>query len=134
MFLLEMIVSIALATTIALLLTFMRPRDGAPRFALFFFFLLTTFPLIWMAGLWMIPVGPPFGGVPWLGYILVSLFLLLFVLVVLPPSRPSRDGDDIVPADAGREARQGTAIFFGLFFWLLMIATAVALIARYAAL
>lgn len=133
MFLLEMIVSIVLATTIALLLTFMRPRDGAPRLALFFFFLLTTFPLIWMAGLWMIPVGPPFGGVPWLGYILVSLFLLLFVLVVLPPSRAPRHGDEIVPADAEREAREGTAIFFGLFFWLLMIATAVALLVRYAA-
>jgi hypothetical protein len=134
MFLLEMIVSSVLATAIALLLTFLRPRDGAPRFVLFLFFLVTTFPLIWMAGLWMIPVGPPFGGVPWLGYILVSLFLLLFVLVVVPPSRPPRHRDDVVPADAEREAREGTAIFFGLFFWLLMVATAVALMVRYAAL
>jgi hypothetical protein len=131
MFLLDMLVALVLAVIITSVLVALRPRDGMSAGLLFAFFFLISFPMIWAAGTWMVPVGPPFAGVSWLGYLVAGLFLLALILAILPPSRRSEHGDAIMPAGAKREALEGTAIFFGLFFWILLLAAAVALIVRY---
>lgn len=126
----EMLCALLLAVLVTSVLVAVRPRDGAPPAALFIFFFIMVFPLIWAGGAWLTPVGPVFGGVAWLGFALVSLFLLLLILAAVP-AQARRRREDIVPEHATEETLAGTALFFGLFFWLLLVAAAVALVARY---
>jgi hypothetical protein len=100
----------------------------------FIFFFLLLFPLIWAAGVWLTPVGPPLWGVPWLGFLLASLFLLVLLLAAAVPSGPPRRTGDVTPENAREEALKGTVVFFGLFFWVLVIGAAAAVITRYATL
>lgn len=133
MFLLEMTLALSLALLVTSLLVALRPRDGAPPAVLFVFFFIMVFPLIWAGGTWLTPIGPAFGGVAWLGFVLVSLFLLLLILAAVPAQSSRALGDhEVMPANARKETIAGTALFFGLFFWLLLIAAATALVAHYA--
>lgn len=131
MFITELVLALLLAALVAAVLATTRRSEDAGLAAVFVFFFLLLFPLIWAAGVWMTPVGPLAWGVPWLGYLLISLFLLVLLLAAAAPSGPTRRVGDVTPEDAGEEALKGTVVFFGLFFWVLVIAAAVAVIARY---
>src|SRR6056297_674910 len=132
MFFAELLLALVLAALVAAVLASTRRSEDAGLAAVFVFFFLLLFPLIWAAGVWLTPVGPPLWGVPWLGFLLVSLFLLVLLLAAAVPSGPPRRAGGVTPENAGDEALRGTVVFFGLFFWVLVIGAAVAVITRYA--
>ena len=130
----EMLLALVFAALVAALLAATRRSEDTGITPFFIFFFLLLFPLIWAAGVWMTPIGPPVRGVPWLGFLLVSLFLLVLLLAAAAPSGSPRRAGDVTPENAGEEALKGTVVFFGLFFWVLVIGAAAAVITRYATL
>lgn len=131
MFIYEMLLAILLALVVfAVLAPSRRYRSdtGAP---ILLFFLPLLFLLIWASGSWLTPVGPPVAGVYWLSFLIPALFLLLLLFALSTPSAPPRREGEVAPANAEEEAAAGTAIAFGIFFWLLLVGAIVALILRY---
>ncbi|MBD3337300.1 MAG: hypothetical protein GF355_17445 [Candidatus Eisenbacteria bacterium] len=101
-----------------------RTGAGAALVFLFLILLLAT----WAGGAWMGPFGPPLWGGYWLPPLLVGVVILL-IIAALVPVRPPRTR---VAADEPSGEVEGPALFFGLFFWLLLLALAVAVVAAYA--
>src|ERR1043165_6835318 len=80
-------------------------RGPGPVNGLFYFFLLILF-ISWAVGTWIHPVGPLFYNVPWLGFFVAALVVMVFI-AVLVPARITKDGDE----DREDEA---AAITFGM--------------------
>ncbi len=126
-------VSIALSVVFALLFSailvygFSR-RTAGPFDGMLFLFLI-IFMFTWGLGSWMAPVGPVFGGVSWLSYLIIAIVVMLLIGALLPPSRPrgSRAADRAVEGD---EAAQAVGITFGFFFWFMLITLFVIAILR----
>lgn len=132
MFFYEMLLAVALALVVFAILApsgRYRGGDGVP---LLLFFVPLLVLLIWAGGAWLTPIGPPVGGVYWLGFLLPAVFLLLLLFALSTPSgAPKREGD-VVPENAEKEALAGTAVAFSLFFWILVVAAIAAVVAAYA--
>ena len=131
MLLLDMLLALLLTLGIVALIAPTRRYAHDDGFIVLTFFVALLFPLIWTGGAWLTPIGPPIAGIAWANYLLVGVFLALLILALAPPSSPPKRGSDIVPENAEQEARAGTVIAFGLFFWLLLIASIVSLVAYY---
>lgn len=125
MFFYDMLIAIVLALIVVAILTPGRRYRGTDGGAALLFFFLILFPLIWLAGAWLTPIGPPIAGVSWLGFVLAALFLLLLLFALAPPPA---SGSERLPESEGAP---GAAVAFGLFFWILLIAAVVALLVRY---
>jgi hypothetical protein len=76
-------------------------------------------------GAWMVPFGPLAFGVPWLGFVLVGVMVLLIIAAV--PAQSRRIG---VGADAPAAAHQRSDAVFGVVFWILIALAAALVIAR----
>ncbi|MFW5845713.1 MAG: hypothetical protein ACOCXJ_05750 [Planctomycetota bacterium] len=131
----DFLVALVLAVVLAALLTpRWRGSSGAGAAAAAFFLILILFPAIWAMGLWMRPVGPAYHGAHVLSYVLGGLFIFLLLLAAAAPSRPrpsDHGGDEVIPAEAEREATRTTVAVFGIFFWLLVVAAMLAIAAAY---
>jgi hypothetical protein len=99
-----------------------RPEPGPS--ALFLFLLL--FPLLWAAGLWLVPAGPRVLGAPVLPA-LVTGFLLVLLVSILADHRPR----DVRAAAGQTSSADVAATLFGVVFWLLMMMAAGAIVAGY---
>lgn len=73
--------------------------------------LLIVFMATWAGQIWINPMGPVTAGISWMALIIVSVFVGLLTLALLP-SPPD-------PNDKNRT--DTTTISVGLFFWLTMI-------------
>lgn len=104
------------------------PAHGDAIGASFLFLFLVLFFAMWAIGGWLPPWGPVVYETPWLGLLLVGIFVSLILLAAVTPARrrPS-------PAEAVEEAREEVvaATAFGIFFWILMIGLLIAVAARY---
>lgn len=118
---LALILSLLFGFLLVTLLGWRHPRRPAGTPSLVFLLLL-MFPLIWAVALWMAPVGPVILGAAVVPALLFGLLITL-VLAVLrePPPAPTREDAE---ADAA-------ATVFGVAFWILMLATAAAIVAGY---
>lgn len=101
--------------------------------ALFFFFIL--FLATWAGGVWLTPVGPAVYGVQWLPFLLVGIIVALLLVAARDPmSGPelprmsSESGSRSRPLEAEATA---AATVFGILFWILALALAGAVAARY---
>ncbi len=98
----------------------------------FLFFFLIFLPLIWAGGLWVAPFGPMMHGVAWMPFVLVGLFVMLLLLVAIPPDR----GQGEVPqtAETGRTPdREEKAVkVFGVTYIILLAGLIVLIIWHYA--
>lgn len=93
------------------------------------FFFLILFLVTWAGGLWLTPIGPVWGGVPWFSYLMVALVIGL-LLATLTPDRRRIPGD--LSAKRKSEARAETVIAVDVLFWLLVLGLLIAIAARYA--
>ncbi|MFO7985832.1 MAG: hypothetical protein R6U38_08190 [Desulfatiglandaceae bacterium] len=123
------IMDFLIALLIALLLTaiFAGALRGH-RFgtALIFFFVVLLLGT-WAGGVWITPLGPRLWGVSWLSFVLVGLFFALVLTAALPPDPGRRP-----PKPASRtEENAAPIVMFGLFFWVLIVASIVAITAHY---
>ncbi|HLP52192.1 MAG TPA: hypothetical protein VK154_14985 [Chitinophagales bacterium] len=121
-----MIVSFIIALVLAFVFTaiisvgFKRQGPG-PFSGMFYFFLLILF-VSWATGSWLYPAGPMVGNVPWLGYLIISLLVTFFIILVLP-------GQNADIKEQGQENAVAAAAF-GFLFWAFIIILAGIAIAK----
>ncbi|MFP4086993.1 MAG: hypothetical protein ACLFUL_09385 [Desulfobacteraceae bacterium] len=119
-----------IALLIALLLTaiFAGILRGHRFGAALIFFFVVLLLATWAGGVWITPLGPEIWGVKWLSFVLVGLFFALVLTVALPPD-PGRRTKTQPVAQTPESA--APVVLFGLFFWVLIGALVVALMAHY---
>jgi len=85
------------------------------------FSLLVLFPLLWLALVWIPPMGPAVMGVFWLAPVAVGL-LVVFPLAAAapPPRRRLRPGQEPKAGDDQLAAAPAVAIFVDVMFWLFL--------------
>ena len=114
-----------LALVFVPLLGWRRPggrSDGA--LATFFVFVFLS---AWLGGLWLTPIGPPVWDTPWLSFLVVGLFGALLLSAAAPP--PPRGAQVATgPEDDPRVADEP---ILNTFFWVLLLASVVLLLAAY---
>ena len=131
MFVFDMLIALVLALVVCSILVpsrRYRTREGG---AAWVFFVPLLFLLIWTAGVWITPVGPQAAGVYWLTFVIPAVILLLLLLALSSPSKPSGRRGEVIPENAEEEAVAGTVIAFSVFFWLLLTFAAIAVLAGY---
>jgi hypothetical protein len=98
----------------------------------FFFFFLVVFLAAWAGGVWIGPVGPPFWGIYWVSFLIVGLFFALILAASMGPGHPrtQRGSAGRVPEPVmGKEESKKAA---DIFFWILIGALFLAILAHYA--
>lgn len=134
MFLAHLLVAFLVALLLSLLLVpLRRPRSAQAKTStavgvLFLFFIL--FLGTWAGGLWITPFGSPWLGVYWMPFVVAGLFVALLVAATDQSSRRSYERKETGP-DHVEHAALATA--FGLLFWILIMALAIAIVAGYSA-
>jgi NADH:ubiquinone oxidoreductase subunit 6 (subunit J) len=134
MFLLHLLIALLVALFCSLLLIpFRRSRSAQAKTStavgvLFLFFIL--FLGTWAGGLWITPFGSPWLGVYWMPFLVAGIFVALLVAATDQSSRRSYGGAE-TRTDHVEHAALATS--FGLLFWILIMALAIAVIAGYSA-
>jgi hypothetical protein len=121
------------ALIFALLFTFIfaagfrRKGPWASMVLVFIIIFLAT----WAGGVWLHPVGVPLWGVHWMAFLFVGLVITLVLAAAVPSAREESTVElvDVREEKAERKAALGA---LGVFFWVLVIALVVAIVARYA--
>lgn len=123
------IAHLLLALAIALILTAIFPiglRGYRGGFIFWFFFLL-LFLAVWAGGIWVTPLA--YDGLPWLGFLLIGLFVALLIVALLPPASPPITPTEMDVKPSTIEV--ATAVAINVFFWLLLFGLLLAIIVRY---
>jgi|SRR5215468_10517283 len=116
----HLVLSLVLSgAAIGILVRGLRFRPSTPVWSLFVIFLLVT----WAGGVWAAPVGPSHLGIYWLPFVLIAILLAVLVVVLAP--RGGRSHGDELAVEREVEAE------LGLFFWVLIGALMVLIVARY---
>lgn len=125
----EIAVSLVLAViVIGGLMAFAGGRSGVNVWPVLVLFFLA----IWAGGLWLTPAGPSMIGVSWMPFLFVAIFIVLFwVAAPPPPKRTSRAGEQTATSIVQEKDTTVTAADLGVLFWVLLVALAIAALARY---
>jgi hypothetical protein len=124
MLLSTIVFSIVFAIGLALLLSYTFKRKGPGPANGLIFATTIIFLFSWVIGGWVAPLGPVHWDVPWLGYLIVALFVTLLLIILLPPretkyqqlKRPATN-DELFRKNAGADP---VGISIGIFFWLMV--------------
>ena len=128
----EILLSIVLALILAAVLVGPGSRRAPGPGAGFIFFLVILFLVTWAGGVWVHPIGPPLGGISWIGFVAVALIFGLLLAVLIPPTPRAARLEKPVPSErVEQEAAEATAAVFGCVFWLAVIVLAMSIISRY---
>lgn len=101
-------------------------RSKGPWKSLFLFFIV-VFLAAWAGGIWLSPLGPTWGGSPWLSILLVALiFALLLAAAAVPPEYGAAAGV-LSPGESKGEKKRSVK----LFFWFLLGILLAAIVIRY---
>jgi len=94
----------------------------------FLIFFVVVFLGAWAGGIWYPARGPAIGGVTWLPFFIVGLVLSLLLVAVIPP--PEETTVELLKeGEKDTEARK--KLVLGIYFWLMVLALAVMIVARY---
>ncbi len=135
MFLAHLLIAFLVALFMSLLLIpFRRPRSAQAKAStavgvLFLFFIL--FLGTWAGGLWITPFGSAWLGVYWMPFVVTGLVVALLLAATDQSSRRSYERKETDPDHVGHAA---LATAFGLLFWILIMALAIAIVAGYSVL
>ncbi len=116
---------IAVAILIALM-GWEQPRGAGVRDTVLFMFTI-FFLVVWAAGVWARPLGPPLWGVYWLPFLFAGVIVFLIMLAVVPPRRPRTRREAVEQA---REETEAVSLF-GCFFWVLLVILLFSIVSRY---
>lgn len=92
-------------------------------------FFLLVFLAAWMGGAWASPLGPILWGGHWVPYAMMGLFIALLLAAASNPD--SQSTVEIKDRKEEQRESQKTAVAFELFFWILIITLAIAIVSRY---
>jgi hypothetical protein len=104
---------------IAVLVAGLRFRPRTPVWGLFLIFFLG----IWAGGVWIVPFGPTHFGVTWLPFLLIAILLAVLVVAMSPRAGGSHRSE--------QEVEREVEVGLGLFFWVLIGALIVSIVAAY---
>jgi len=104
-------------------------RRRGPWASLVLFFMI-IFLATWAGGIWLHPIGRPLWGVHWMAFLFVGLVIAL-LLAAAVPSRQEESSVELVDPKKEKADRKAALGALGVFFWVLIIALIVAIIARY---
>ena len=126
-----LIVALILTLILVPLMGWRRPGYEATwRTAVFVFLLVFLFA--WAGGVWLMPFGPTFYTVYWLPFVVVAVLYALLLLAAAPPRLPGSRSRGVVTNAAAEARREEVAAkAFGLFFWVLAVLLAIALLVHY---
>lgn len=134
MFLTHLLVAFFVALFLSLLLIpLRRPQTTQAKTStavgvLFLFFIL--FLGTWAGGLWITPFGSPWLGVYWMPFLVAGIFIALVVATTDQSSWRSKERKQ---TESDRVEHAALATSFGLLFWILIMALALAIYAGYSA-
>jgi hypothetical protein len=117
---------LALILTGIFAIGFRRHRDKSVVGAFFVLLFLTT----WAAGIWIVPVGNPWGTVPWLSFLVAGILLAFLLAAVIPFARPLRKSESKASIEETEEA-VAAIIAFDIFFWVLIFVLIGVILAYY---
>jgi hypothetical protein len=122
-----LLVDLLVALAVALLLTAIftagtRSRGIWVTWLLFFAMVLLA---AWAGGMWLRPIGPPVRGVYWLPFLVVGLVVALLLAATMPRA-PVLHG-----RAPGPERGPEVEMTFSIFFWVLMVGLAIAILLAY---
>lgn len=83
----------------------------------------------WAGGIWFSPLGPPWGGVYWLPFLIVGLIFALLLAAVVSPFPQDTTVQLLERGEKSPEKRKRMVL--GVYFWLLVFALVVLIITRY---
>lgn len=124
-----MLIELLFALLAALLVTavfavgFRRTGPWTPLWSYF----LVIFMAVWAAALWLRPAGPALWGVYWVPLLFMALVVALVLAAAEPRVPPA---PEIRPA-APEEPVRATGAVLGMFFWFLLAALLLAILAGY---
>lgn len=129
MILLHLLFAVFFAALIgALLVGAFRARTPWTGFAIFF---LVLFLATWAGGIWMTPMGGAVWGVHWFPFLLTAIIVALLLAAATAVEEPPETTVELVDEGKMERERRATAAAFGVFFWVLLLALAIAIILRY---
>lgn len=131
MTLISIVLSVVFALLFSAILVYGFSRRAAGPFDGMLFLFLIIFMFTWGLGSWMTPIGPVFGGVSWISYLIIALVVMLLIGAMLPPSSPGRSAAAKRVAEED-EAAMAVRATFGFFFWFMLITLFVIAILRLA--
>jgi hypothetical protein len=102
------------------------PAETEAVGASFLFLFLILLVVMWAAGAWLVPWGPVVYDTPWLGLLLIGLFISVLILAVAAPTWKGKRAEPM----AGAEEAVAATIF-GIFFWILIVGLLIAAIVSY---
>ena len=125
------LVALLIAAVLIGVVGWRHPRQtGAGPAALFLFVFLLA--VIWAGGVWSTPYGPPLWGSYWLPFLIVGLVSALIILALSPDARLPGEAPQVPPGPTDTEiVTAGILGLFGIFFWILLFAAALAVMLRY---
>jgi hypothetical protein len=118
--------AIVLAFLLALVLSVGLTRRGPGPLAGFLFFFVLLWLAIWAGGVWLMPIGPPVWGAPFITFLIVGFFMLLIIAALTSPAQTKRT---TTPEERQNAAVVATAL--SVFFWLLLGVLLVSIVLRY---
>lgn len=125
MFFIDLLFALAVALLLTLIFAAILGTRGP--WASVWVFLLVVFLAAWAGGLWITPFGPPLFDTYWLPFLLVGLIFALLLAAVTPVAPPRTRREAIAQA---REEEAAVAALT-VFFWVLIIALAGAVVLAY---
>jgi hypothetical protein len=129
----ELVTALVIAGTLAYLFARNLKRHGN-RSGFFWFFLL-IFLITWAGGLWLMPFGPAVLGIHWLPFATIGLAGAI-VVSLLAGRRYPRNRHETIDllerVEKGRELQKVTYLSLNIFFWLVLVVLAMAVVFRYA--
>lgn len=125
-FIVALLIALLLSLALGLGLGWERPGARAGIGSVIFLFVI-LFLITWAIGTWARPLGPAIWGVYWLPFLIGGVLIALLLAAVVPPGKPRTRREAIEKA----EMQTGAEAVLGAFFWVLIVAVAIAVIARY---
>jgi hypothetical protein len=107
-------------------------RTKGPWSSIVLFFLV-IFLASWAGGAWLAPFGPLLWGIPFLPFLFVGLIFALLLAAAAPSEKEESTVELLDPKEI-KEERATAARALSLFFWVLVGALLVIIVARYIAL
>ena len=120
---------LTLFLTVAFVLGFRKQRSKSAVGVFFVLLFLTT----WAAGVWIVPVGEPWGSVPWKSFLVVGILIAILLAAITPFVKSPRKSESGLSLEEKKEAEKvvDEIIGYNLFFWVLIVALIGLVIAYY---
>lgn len=122
-FLLALMIAVVLS---AVFIIGVRRRGLWDNYLLFF---AVVFLGSWAGGIWFSPLGPAWGGVYWLPFLIVGLIFALLLAAVASPFPQDTTVQLLEKGEKSPEKRKSMVL--GVYFWLLIFALVVLIVTRY---